>query len=193
MGLVEVAGELYDEETGEYAGRVDNGTLPIAVETEEDLVTVSRIISEAEARVEARRLQLENVIENTRTMLKAEERKLDYLMYRYSEGLQRLAFDMLPKKADGSPKVSTYTNPFLKVSFRKVSASVKVEDADTALTWVRRNCPAALKVEEKVLPSKIPTDVLESMVADPEGAKVIGFNVVPEHRSVTIKSSVSRS
>lgn len=193
MGLVEVAGELYDEETGEYAGRVDNGTLPIAVETEEDLVTVSRIISEAEARVEARRLQLENVIENTRTMLKAEERKLDYLMYRYSEGLQRLAFDMLPKKADGSPKVSTYTNPFLKVSFRKVSASVKVEDADTALTWVRRNCPAALKVEEKVLPSKIPTDVLESMVADPEGAKVIGFNVVPEHRSVTIKSSVSRT
>lgn len=193
MGLVEIDGDLWDEETGEYAGRVDNGTLPIAVETEEDLVTVSRIISEAEARVEARRLQLENVIENTRNMLKAEERKLDYLMYRYSEGLQRLAFDMLPKKADGSPKVSTYTNPFLKVSFRKVSASVKVEDADTALTWVRRNCPAALKVEEKVLPSKIPTDVLESMVADPEGAKVIGFNVVPEHRSVTIKSSVSRS
>jgi hypothetical protein len=193
MGLVEIDGDLWDEETGEYAGRVDNGTLPIAVETEEDLVTVSRIISEAEARVEARRLQLENVIENTRNMLKAEERKLDYLMYRYSEGLQRLAFDMLPKKVDGSPKVSTYTNPFLKVSFRKVSASVKVEDADTALTWVRRNCPAALKVEEKVLASRIPADVLESMIADPDGAKVIGFNVVPEHRSVTIKSSVSRT
>ena len=193
MGLVEVNGELFDEETGEYAGRVDNGTLPVAVETEEDLVTVSRIISEAEARIEARRLQLENVIENTRAMLKAEERKLEYLMYRYSEGMQRLAFDMLPKKADGTPRVSTYTNPFLKISYRKVNASVKIEDADTALTWVRRNCPAALKVEEKVLPSRIPADVLESIIADPEGAKVIGFNVVPEHRSVTIKSSVTRS
>lgn len=192
MALVEKDGELWDQETGEYAGRVDNGTLPIAVETEEDLVTVSRIISESEARVEARRLQLENVIENTRAMLKVEERKLDYLMYRYSEGLQRLAFDMLPKKADGSPKVSTYTNPFLKISYRKVSATVKVEDSDTALHWVRRNCPAALKVEEKVLASRIPADVLQSMIADPEGAKVIGFNVVPEHRSVTIKSSVTR-
>jgi hypothetical protein len=192
MALVEKAGELWDEETGEYAGRVDTGSLPIAVETEEDLVTISRIISDAETRVEARKLQLETVIENTRTMLKVEERKLEYLMYRYSEGLQRLAFDMLPKKADGSLKVSTYTNPFLKISYRKVSATVKVEDSDTALNWVRRNCPAALKIEEKVLASKIPADVLQSMIADPEGAKVIGFNVVPEHRSVTIKSSVTR-
>jgi hypothetical protein len=96
MAIIKVGDDLIDEETGEYAGPADT-TLPECLETYEDLVAYMHRLSNAEARVQAKRIQLDSVIENCRKMLAQEQSRVDWLKRKYELDAKSIAFTQLPR------------------------------------------------------------------------------------------------
>jgi hypothetical protein len=94
----------------------------------------------------------------------------------------------LPRKADGSLKAKTWTCPYGTVAFRTLLPKVAVVDDDVALAWVRKNCPAAIKIKESILVSQLPEPIKSAMLEHPADAKKAGFVVHPEAQAVTIKT-----
>lgn len=187
MGYYLVDGELYDEETGEYAGPMSgwiNGD-----ESPEDLaLLVMRKRMDIEATLQAEKAKMDAIVENTRKMVARHQARLDWLEARYNAQLQEYAMSQLPRKADGTLKGKTWTCPYGTVGFRTVAPRVAVEAEDTALAWARKNCPAAIKIKESILVSQLPEPIKSAMLEHPADALKAGFVVHPEAQAVTIKT-----
>ena len=176
MGYYLVDGELWDEVTGEYAGPM-SGWIK-GNESPEDLaLLVMRKRMDIEATLQAERSKLDAIVENTRKMVAKHQARLDWLEAQYNAQLQDYALSQLPRKADGSLKVKTWTCPYGTVAFRTVAQRVKIVEEEEAVAWLMEHNPDAVKTKHTVLVSKI-NDLLDTP----------GLEIIPASESVTIKT-----
>lgn len=183
MAIVKIGEDLYDDETGEYAGPAD-GTLPDALETEEHLITFMRRLMLAESAVAARKRELDTVVANCEKLLAKQQAKVDWLMQRYSTQASAIAASLYPRKADGTYRSKTYQTPWGKVSTRTIKGGLVVSNPTDALEWCMEHAPSAIKVSESVLVSKLPEWV--QAVAHEEAPK--GFEYRHERESVAFST-----
>ena len=178
MSLIEMHGELWDEETGEYAGPASGWIT--GEESPEDLaLLVMRKRMDIEADIQAEKAKMDAIIANMAKLIGKHQARLDWLEHRYNAQLQDYAMSQLPRKADGTLKAKTWTCPFGSVSFRTVTEKVKVVDEDETVEWLMHHNPEAVKTKHTVLVSKLSDFALE---------KAPGIEIVPATESVTIKT-----
>ena len=179
MSLIEMHGELWDEETGEYAGPASGWIT--GDETPEDLaLLVMRKRMDIEASIQAEKAKMDAIIANMTKLIGKHQARLDWLERQYNTQLQDFAMSQLPRKADGSLKAKTWTCPFGSVSFRTVAEKVKVVDEEQAVAYCLEHDPEAVKTKHTVLVSK-----LTGLTADDLPP---GIEIVPATESVTIKT-----
>jgi hypothetical protein len=179
MGYYLVDGELWDEETGEYAGPM-SGWIK-GDESPEDLaLLVMRKRMDIEATLQAEKAKMDAIIENARKMIAKHQARLDWLEAQYNAQLQDYAMSQLPRKADGTLKVKTWTCPFGTVAFRTVAERVKVVDEEAAVAYCLEHDPEAVKTKHTILVSK-----LTGLTA---GDLPPGTEIIPATESVTIKT-----
>ena len=187
MGFDVIDGELWDEETGEYAGPA-SGWIK-GNESPEDLaLLVMRKRMDIEASIQGEKDKLNAITNNVSKMLGKHVARLEWLEAQYNAQLQEYAMSQLPRKADGTLKGKTWTCPYGTVGFRTIAPKVAVEAEDTALAWARKNCPAAIKIKESILVSQLPEPIKSAMLEHPADALKAGFIVHPEAQAVTIKT-----
>jgi O6-methylguanine-DNA--protein-cysteine methyltransferase len=178
MGLVEMHGELWDEETGEYAGPASGWIT--GEESPEDLaLLVMRKRMDIEANIKAEKTKMDAIIQNMTKLIGKHEARLEWLERQYNAQLQDYALSQLPRKADGTLKVKTWTCPFGSVSYRTVAERVKVVDEEETVAWLMEHNPEAVKTKHTVLVSKL---------SDHATVHAPGLEIVPASESVTIKT-----
>ena len=178
MGYYLVDGELWDEVTGEYAGPM-SGWIK-GDESPEDLaLLVMRKRMDIEATLQAEKAKMDAIVENTRKMVAKHQARLDWLEAQYNAQLQDYAMSQLPRKADGTLKVKTWTCPFGTVAFRTVAERVKVVDEEQAVAYCLKHDPEAVKTKHTILVSKLSDFALDHAP---------GLEIIPATESVTIKT-----
>jgi len=178
MGFDIIDGELWDEETGEYAGPASGWIT--GEESPEDLaLLVMRKRMDIEATIQAEKAKMEAIIENARKMVAKHEARLEWLERQYNAQLQDYALSQLPRKADGTLKVKTWTCPYGTVAFRSVAEKVKVVDEEETVAWLMHHNPEAVKTKHTVLVSKL---------SDFATIHAPGLEIIPATESVTIKT-----
>ena len=178
MGYYLVDGELWDEETGEYAGPM-SGWIK-GDETPEDIaLLVMRKRMDIEATLQAERSKLDAIIENARKMIAKHQARLDWLEAQYNAQLQDYAMSQLPRKADGTLKVKTWTCPYGTVAFRTIAEKVRVVDEEQAVAYLMHHDPDSVKTKHTVLVSKLSDFALDHAP---------GLEIIPATESVTIKT-----
>jgi hypothetical protein len=178
MGFDVIDGELYDEETGEYAGPA-SGWIK-GDESPEDLaLLVMRKRMDIEAAIDAETAKMHTILANCTAMINKHAARLEWLERQYNAQLQDYAMSQLPRKADGSLKVKTWTCPFGTVSFRTVAERVKVVEEEEAVAWLMHHNPEAIKTKHTVLVSKL---------SDFATVHAPGLEIIPASESVTIKT-----
>jgi len=178
MGYYLVDGELWDEETGEYAGPMSGWIT--GNESPEDLaLLVMRKRMDIEATLQAEKAKLDAIIENARKMVAKHQARLDWLEAQYNAQLQDYALSQLPRKADGTLKVKTWTCPYGTVAFRTIAERVKVVDEEQAVAYLMHHDPDSVKTKHTVLVSKLSDFALNHAP---------GLDLIPATESVTIKT-----
>jgi hypothetical protein len=178
MGFDIIDGELYDEETGEYAGPASGWIT--GNETPEDLaLLVMRKRMDIEAAIDAETAKMHAILANCTAMINKHAARLAWLERQYNAQLQDYALSQLPRKADGTLKVKTWTCPFGTVSFRTVAERVKVVDEEETVAWLMHHNPEAIKTKHTVLVSKL---------SDFATIHAPGLEIIPATESVTIKT-----
>jgi len=178
MGYYLVDGELWDEETGEYAGPM-SGWIK-GNESPEDLaLLVMRKRMDIEATLQAEKAKMDAIVENTRKMVAKHQARLEWLERQYNAQLQDYAMSQLPRKADGTLKVKTWTCPYGTVAFRTIAERVKVIDEEQAIAYLMHHDPDSVKTKHTVLVSKLSDFALDHAP---------GLEIIPATESVTIKT-----
>jgi hypothetical protein len=178
MGFDVIDGELYDEETGEYAGPASGWIT--GNESPEDLaLLVMRKRMDIEAAIDAETAKMHAILANCTAMINKHVARLEWLERQYNAQLQDFAMSQLPRKADGSLKVKTWTCPYGTVSFRTVAERVKVVDEEETVAWLMHHNPDAVKTKHTVLVSKL---------SDFATIHAPGLEIIPATESVTIKT-----
>jgi len=178
MGYYLVDGELWDEETGEYAGPMSGWIT--GNETPEDLaLLVMRKRMDIEASIQAEKDKLDAITNNMVKMIGKHVARLEWLERQYNAQLQDYAMSQLPRKADGTLKVKTWTCPYGTVSFRTVAERVKVVEEEEAVAWLMHHDPDSVKTKHTVLVSKL---------SDFATVHAPGLEIIPASESVTIKT-----
>jgi len=178
MSLVEMHGELWDEETGEYAGPASGWIT--GEESPEDLaLLVMRKRMDIEASIQAEKDKLDAITNNMVKIIGKHMQRLEWLERQYNAQLQDYALSQLPRKADGTLKVKTWTCPFGSVSFRTIAERVKVVDEEETVAWLMHHNPEAVKTKHTVLVSKL---------SDFATIHAPGLDLIPATESVTIKT-----
>jgi hypothetical protein len=179
MGYYLVDGELWDEVTGEYAGPMSGWIT--GNESPEDLaLLVMRKRMDIEASIQAEKDKLDAITNNVVKMLGKHVARLEWLERQYNAQLQDYAMSQLPRKADGTLKVKTWTCPYGTVAFRTVAERVKVVDEEQAVAYCLKHDPEAVKTKHTILVSK-----LTGLTA---GDLPPGTEIIPATESVTIKT-----
>ena len=179
MGFDVIDGELYDEETGEYAGPA-SGWIK-GDESPEDLaLLVMRKRMDIEASIQAEKDKLDAITNNMVKMIGKHVARLEWLERQYNAQLQDFALSQLPRKADGTLRVKTWTCPYGTVAFRTIAERVRVVDEEQAVAYCLEHDPEALKTKHTVLVSK-----LTCLTA---GDLPPGTEIIPASESVTIKT-----
>jgi hypothetical protein len=178
MSFDVIDGELWDTETGEYAGPASGWIT--GNETAEDLaLLVMRKRMDIEAAIDAETAKMHAILANCTAIIGKQSRRLDWLQRQYDAQLQDYALSQLPRKADGSLKVKTWTCPYGTVSFRTVAERVKVVDEEETVAWLMHHNPEAIKTKHTVLVSKL---------SDFATVHAPGIEIIPASESVTIKT-----
>jgi hypothetical protein len=178
MGYYLVDGELWDEETGEYAGPMSGWIT--GNESPEDLaLLVMRKRMDIEAAIDAETAKMHTILANCTSMINKHAARLAWLERQYNAQLQDYAMSQLPRKADGTLRVKTWTCPYGTVSFRTVAERVKVVEEEEAVAWLMHHNPEAIKTKHTVLVSKL---------SDFATVHAPGLEIIPATESVTIKT-----
>lgn len=194
---VEIDGEFYYEDTGEYAGPVKgSGYLPDVLETEEHIETFMERLLEAEAMTAAEELRLKAIIANADRILKRKASKVAWLRRVYGPQAESLALAALPRKKDGELKIKTWTCLYGTIGFTSKQAALKVakEGEDKAIEYAETNgFDGCIKTERSFLISALPKDVKASFINEPDTAAVHGFAVTPAHVKPNIQTGVKNA
>ena len=178
MGYYLVDGELWDEVTGEYAGPMSSWIK--GDESPEDLaLLVMRKRMDIEASIQAEKDKLDAITNNVVKMLGKHVARLEWLERQYNAQLQDYAMSQLPRKADGTLKVKTWTCPYGTVAFRTVAEKVRVVDEEQAVAYLMHHDPDSVKTKHTVLVSKLSDFALDHAP---------GLEIIPASESVTIKT-----
>jgi hypothetical protein len=178
MGFDVIDGELWDEETGEYAGPA-SGWIK-GDETPEDLaLLVMRKRMDIEAAIDAETTKMHAILANCTAIIAKQSARLAWLERQYNAQLQEYALSQLPRKADGTLKVKTWTCPYGTVSFRTVAERVKVVVEEEAVAWLMHHDPDSVKTKHTVLVSKL---------SDFATVHAPGLEIIPASESITIKT-----
>ena len=178
MGFDIIDGELWDTETGEYAGPASGWIT--GNETAEDLaLLVMRKRMDIEAAIDAETAKMHTILANCTAIIGKQSRRLDWLQRQYDAQLQDYALSQLPRKADGTLKAKTWTCPYGTVSFRTLAERVKVIDEEETVQWLMEHNPEAIKTKHTVLVSKL---------SDFATVHAPGIEIIPASESVTIKT-----
>ena len=178
MGYYLVDGELWDEETGEYAGPM-SGWIK-GNESPEDLaLLVMRKRMDIEAAIDAETAKMHAILANCTAMINKHAARLAWLERQYNAQLQDYAMSQLPRRADGTLKVKTWTCPYGTVAFRTVAQRVKIVEEEEAVAWLMEHNPDAIKTKHTVLVSKLSDFALDHSP---------GLDLIPASESVTIKT-----
>ena len=178
MGFDVINGEMFDEETGEYAGPA-SGWITGDESPEELALLVMRKRMDIEASIQAEKDKLDAITNNMVKLIGKHVARLEWLERQYNDKLQDYALSQLPRKADGTLKVKTWTCPFGSVSFRTVAERVKVVDEEETVAWLMEHNPEAVKTKHTVLVSKLSDHALDNAP---------GLDLIPATESVTIKT-----
>ena len=90
MSLIEMHGELWDEDTGEYAGPASGWIT--GEESPEDLaLLVMRKRMDIEADIQAEKAKMDAIIANMAKLIGKHQARLDWLEHRYNAQLQDFA------------------------------------------------------------------------------------------------------
>jgi O6-methylguanine-DNA--protein-cysteine methyltransferase len=178
MSFDVIDGELWDTETGEYAGPASGWIT--GEESPEDLaLLVMRKRMDIEAAIDAETAKMHAILANCQAIIGKQSRRLDWLQRQYDAQLKEYALSQLPRKADGSLKVKTWTCPYGTVSFRTIAERVKVVDEEETVAWLMHHNPEAIKTKHTVLVSKL---------SDFATIHAPGIEIIPATESVTIKT-----
>ena len=178
MGFDVIDGELYDEETGEYAGPASGWIT--GNESPEDLaLLVMRKRMDIEASIQAEKDKLDAITNNVVKMLGKHVARLEWLERQYNAQLQDFAMSQLPRKADGTLRVKTWTCPYGTVAFRTVAEKVRVVDEEQAVAYLMHHDPDSVKTKHTVLVSNL---------SDFATIHAPGLEIIPASESVTIKT-----
>jgi hypothetical protein len=178
MGFDVIDGELWDDETGEYAGPA-SGWIK-GDESPEDLaLLVMRKRMDIEASIEAEKAKLDTITNNIVKMIGKHTARLEWLQRQYDAQLKEYALSQLPRKADGTLKVKTWTCPYGTISFRTLAERVKVVDEEETVAWLMHHNPEAVKTKHTVLVSKLSDFALDHAP---------GLDLIPATQSVTINT-----
>jgi hypothetical protein len=178
MGFDVIDGELWDEETGEYAGPASGWIT--GEESPEDLaLLVMRKRMDIEASIQAEKDKLDAITNNMVKIIGKQTARLEWLERRYNDQLRDYVLSQLPRKPDGTLKVKTWTCPYGTVSFRTVAERVKVVDEEETVAWLMEHNPEAIKTKHTVLVSKLSDHALDNAP---------GLDLIPATESVTIKT-----
>lgn len=183
MAIVEIDGELWDDETGNYLGP-KSSWIDGDIDSEDKALQFMRRHLELEAAVAAKKLELQVIQDQDERLMKDELKRLEWWRNRYGEQMAAFARTKLRK-------TKTWHSPFGSVSFRTSPAKVAVLDEEKAIEWAEASCPMAVKVKRSLLVSQVPDSIKTQMLSDPEAAEEIGFGVVPAEEAFTIKTGVS--
>jgi hypothetical protein len=186
MAVIQVGDDLFDEETGEYAGSAHPGWLPTVLETEDDLINYMRILMEAESSALAEEMKYKTVVSNVQKIVKRKTSKVKYLRDMYQGQVKKLVEDILPRDRDGNFRTKTYRNPWGKVSLRETKTKLAISDNMMAMRFAHLECPSAIKTTESILISMIPDDVKEKLFTDASVAEAFGFHVIEGDNTVSI-------
>lgn len=177
-----IDGMAFDAETGEFLRFVQKPEFHVT-----DTASAEWLLEKAsslDADILALDARLKALAENLTAMKREKERQRDGLLYRFGKELEHVARENMPKGK------KTWTCAYGSVAFRTTQPRLDVRDEDTALAWARSECPDAVKVKESLLKSLIPAEQTASLMCDPTKADALGFTVVPEGESVTVKTGV---
>jgi hypothetical protein len=178
MGFDIIDGELWDTETGEYAGPASGWIT--GEESPEDLaLLVMRKRMDIEAAIDAETAKMHTILANCTAIIGKQSRRLDWLQRQYDAQLKEYALSQLPRKADGTLKAKTWTCPYGTVSFRTIAERVKVVDEEETVQWLMHHNPEAIKTKHTVLVSKL---------SDFATVHAPGIEIIPASESVTIKT-----
>ena len=123
MAIIEIDGDLFDDETGEYAGPTGRD-LPSILEGEEDLLKYMRILLDAETRAAAEEMKYKSVLENINKMVKRHKSKVGYLRAMYEGQAAKVANTLLPRDKEGNLRTKTYRCPFGTIGQRTTQPSI---------------------------------------------------------------------
>jgi len=180
MATVEIDGELWDDETGNYLGPKSNW-IEGDIDSEEKAMVFMRRHLELSTELAARKAQLDAVKANIEKLLADQAKRLEWLEARYSWQMAEYARQNLGK-------TKTWRNPFGTVSFRTSSPKVTVVDEGKAIEWAEVSCPSAVKVKRSLLISQVPETIKAQILSNPDEAAEVGFGVVPAEDTYTIKT-----
>ncbi len=140
---------------------------------------VMRKRMDIEAAIDAETAKMHTILANCTSMINKHAARLAWLERQYNAQLQDFAMSQLPRKADGSLKVKTWTCPYGTVSFRSVAEKVRVVEEEEAVAWLMHHNPEAIKTKHTVLVSKL---------SDFATVHAPGLEIIPATESVTIKT-----
>jgi hypothetical protein len=107
------------------------------------------------------------------------EREEATLLYLFGRQLERWVKGEIERLAG---KKKSICLPGGTVGFRRVNASLQVDDEQTVLLWAKRNCPQAVVVKESLSRSELKSHFEATGVIPDEGA-----HVEPERESFSIR------
>lgn len=188
MPIERIGDDLFDTETGEYAGPANSNLPDRALETEEELLAYMNRLSSAEADVLAETKRLQAVVANVEKLLALKNRRVEWLKARYELSANDVAEGLLPRKPDGTFRTKTYTCPWGQVAFREVKPKVVVNNQQLAVAWAKDHAPEAIKTVESVLVSKLPETFTERWAGYEfgNGDTPWGFAIEPGRTSVKV-------
>ena len=188
MPIERIGDDLFDTETGEYAGPANSNLPDRALETEEELLAYMNRLSSAEADVLAETKRLQAVVANVEKLLALKNRRVEWLKARYELSANDVAEGLLPRKPDGTFRTKTYTCPWGQVAFREVKPKVVVNNQQLAVAWAKDHAPEAIKTVESVLVSKLSETFIERWAGYEfgNGDTPWGFAIEPGRTSVKV-------
>jgi hypothetical protein len=181
--IIEIEGELWDEETGEYAGPVSS-FIEGNIDTEAVALQVMRKWLDYEADLKAETMKLDAVRASIEKIVKTKASRLEWLKRTYGAQIEDWALRQLPKTS------KTWRCPWGSVSFRSTAAKVAIVDESAVMLWARKHQPQMIRVKESLLVSAITPEAKTQMMADPSAARLIGFEVIEAGQSATIKTGI---
>lgn len=134
------------------------------------------------------------IIANSEAMKKRAQNKVNWILYQYVEQLRDFASGQLKDKSG-----RTYYRVSGAVELRKVPESVQVLDEAEAVKWAEKKAKEAVKVEKKLLISKVSSELKASIKAVLTAKKhkksdagiLSAFFFKPESESYKVKTGVT--